>query len=225
MNQYVHKISELFRTNINPQNASFMAKYMKNKFPFLGIKTPLRKELLKQFDKENGLPSIEELDEIARQLWQLPEREFQYVAVGLLRHFSKKVEMDFLSLYEFLITEKSWWDSVDGIAVWLVGDFFKHHPMSIQSATDRWMKSENIWLQRTVLLFQLHYKQSTDTRLLEQHILSVAGSTEFFIQKAIGWALREYSKTDAQFVIHFVEHHSLASLSKREALKWLNNRK
>ena len=224
MNSYVEKIEKLFRSNANTENAEPMAKYMKNKFPYLGIKTPKRKELLREFHKKNSYPEVVEIEEIASQFWALPEREFQYVAIGLLCHFSKKVGAEFIELYEFLITEKSWWDSVDGIATWLVGDLFKNYPEMIPKYSEKWMKSENIWLMRTVILFQLHYKSETDFPLLIETILRCRTHTEFFIQKAIGWALREYSKTDAQSVINFVQNNQLVPLSEREALKWLKNK-
>jgi len=156
-------------------------------------------------------------------LWDLPEREYQYVAIGYLRKFSKKWDRDFIDLFEQLIISKSWWDSVDGIASWLVGEHFKRFPEMRDEYIDKWMESENIWLQRVCLLFQLHYKEKTDEMLMGSVIMSLNGSKEFFINKAIGWILREYSKTDSQAVINFVENNKLSNLSKREALKWLKN--
>ncbi len=202
-----------------------MAKYMKNLFPYLGIKTPERKEIIKKFYKEFGLPKISDLEQIIRDLWELPEREFQYCAIGLMVKLKDKVEKDIIELYEYLITTKSWWDSVDGIAIWLVGSLFQRFPEMIKPYTEKWLNSGNMWLQRTVILFQLNYKEKTDEMLLGTSIMRLADSKEFFIQKAIGWALREYSKTDAQAAINFVENNELAPLSKREALKWLKNKK
>ncbi|MCF7793211.1 MAG: DNA alkylation repair protein [Candidatus Cloacimonetes bacterium] len=223
MNKYLNPLIATFRQKADPANAEPMKKYMKNLFPYLGIKTPLRKELSKEFFKKNGYPEISELEGIIRELWDLPEREYQYFAIGLLRKFKDKVDKDFIQLYEFLIKEKSWWDSVDGIASWLVGEHFKRFPELRDKYIGKWMKSGNMWLQRTCLLFQLHYKEKTDVMLLGGIIMSLAGSDEFFIQKAIGWALREYSKTDADAVINFVENNERPKLSKREAYKWLKN--
>lgn len=223
MHKYIKPLVKEFRQNANPENAEPMAKYMKNLFPYLGIKTPERREITKKFFKEYGLPEITELEEIIRDLWELPEREFQYFAIGLLVKFKDKVDKNIIELYEYLITTKSWWDSVDGIASWLVGSLFQRLPEMIEIYAPKWIKSGNMWLQRTVILFQLNYKDKTDEMLLGMSIMSVADSKEFFIQKAIGWALREYSKTDAQAVINFVENNKLAPLSKREALKWLKN--
>jgi len=223
MHNYIKPLVKEFRKNANQKNTEPMAKYMKNLFLYLGIKTPERREITKKFFKEFGLPEISQLEEIIKNLWELPEREFQYFAVGLMVKFKDKVDKDIIALYEYLITTKSWWDSVDGIATWLVGCLFQRFPELIKPYTEKWLDSGNMWLQRTVILFQLNYKDKTDVMLLGTSIMRVADSKEFFIQKAIGWALREYSKTDAQAVINFVENNELAPLSKREALKWLKN--
>ena len=135
-----------------------------------------------------------------------------------------KVPLDhFIGLFEQLIITKSWWDSVDGLASWMVGEHFKRFPHQRDQYIDKWMKSGNMWLQRTCLLFQLGYKDKTDEILMGSIIMSLNGSKEFFIDKAIGWILREYSKTDFQAVINFVDNNELSNLSKREALKWLKN--
>ncbi len=223
MHNYIKPLVKEFGKNANPKNAKPMAKYMKNLFPYLGIKTPERREITKKFLKEHGLPKISDLDKIILDLWELSEREYQYFAIGLLRKFTKKLDENFMELFEHLIITKSWWDSVDGIASWLVGSLFQKFPELIKPYTEKWIKSGNMWLQRSVILFQLNYKDKTDEMLLGISIMRLADSKEFFIQKAIGWALREYSKTDAQAVINFVENNELASLSKREALKWLKN--
>lgn len=223
MHKYVKSLKDIFEKKTNPTNAEPMAKYMKNLFPYLGIKTPKRKELFKDFIKKYGLPKISDLKHITLDLWDMPEREFQYIAIGLLKKFTKKWDEDFIDLFEKLIITKSWWDSVDGLASWMVGEHFKRFPHLRDKYIDRWMKSGNMWLQRTCLLFQLSYKEKTDEMLMKNIILSLNGSKEFFINKAIGWILREYSKTDAQAVINFVEHNELSNLSKREALKWLKN--
>jgi 3-methyladenine DNA glycosylase AlkD len=221
MHNYITPLVELFRQSANAANAEPMAKYMKNLFPYLGIKTPQRRELLKQFYKENGKPEISELKPVILELWELPEREFQYCTVGMLQLYKNKVGASFIELYEQFITTKSWWDTVDGIAANLVGSLFKNYPEMIKSHTEKWQASGNMWLQRTALLFQLNYKADTDVELIFDLIRCNLGSKEFFINKAIGWILRQYSKTDALAVIDFVEKTDLAPLSQREALKWL----
>ena len=223
MHNFISPLVSLFNENTNPVNAEPMAKYMKNLFPYLGIKTPKRKELLRSHIIENGLPETSELKQITLDLWELPEREYQYAAISLLRKFTKKWDEDFIDLFEQLIITKSWWDSVDGLASWMVGIHFIRFPHLRERYINRWMKSGNMWLQRTCLLFQLSYKDKTDEMLMEKLIMQLIGSKEFFINKAIGWILREYSKTDAEAVINFVENNELSNLSKREAYKWLKN--
>ena len=120
---------------------------------------------------------------------------------------------------EYCIVHKSWWDSVDHLAGYCLGPYFKLFPHQLPAVTDRWNESDNMWLQRSSIMFQKAYKKETDVALLKKYILHCKDSKEFFIRKAIGWALREYSKTDPDWVIKFVERHPLSPLSKREALK------
>ena len=145
-------------------------------------------------------------------------------AMEFLGKSAKKETENIINLYEFMITTKSWWDTVDYIASNLVGVYFSNYPNHINSITTKWMASNNIWLQRTCLLFQLKYKSKLDTELLNSFIVQLAQSKEFFIQKAIGWILREYSKTNTQFVIDYVSNNNLMPLSNREALLWMNKK-
>ena len=120
-----------------------------------------------------------------------------------------------------MVTHNSWWDTVDIIAVKLIGEYFKKYPEEIKPAVKRWLDSRNIWLQRCAILFQLHYKKAIDTEMLTQVIHSLLGSKEFFINKAIGWILREYGKTNPEWVLDFVDKTELHPLSKREAIRRL----
>lgn len=221
MHIYLLPINSAFRQNANPAAAEPMAKYMKNRFPFLGLKRPLRNELQKLFFNEYGLPEISDLPQIVDELWSMPEREFQYFGLDLLVKFMKKLQAADIEILEKMIVEKSWWDTVDLVAGKLISAHFLRFPQLQGKYISRWLGSGNFWLQRTCILFQLHYKDKTDVMLLGKIIMSLAQSNEFFIQKAIGWALREYSKTDALAVKNFVENNDLPKLSKREALKWL----
>lgn len=194
-----------------------MEKYMKNHFPFLGIKSPLRKELSKRLFTEQGVP--ENWEEVVRELWEQPEREYQYVALDLVSKVKKRLAPGHIGLLEQLVTTKSWWDTVDFLASHMAGTLLRLNPELMIPSTSRWMESENLWLQRTAILFQLSYKDRTDQELLFSLIRTCASSKEFFIQKAIGWSLREYAKTNATAVYDFVEMTPLANLSKREACK------
>lgn len=222
--EYIIPLKEAFEKNANTDEAVSMKKYMKNKFEFFGIKSPLRKEIYKDFKSKNGLLPDENFDEIIKWCWEQDEREYQYFAMEFLSKRMKKSTIEIIDLYEFMIVEKSWWDTVDLIAAVLVGDYFKKYPEQIKPITQKWMNSGNIWLQRSCLLFQLKYKTNTDVDLMESFIVRLLGSKEFFINKAIGWVLREYSKTKPQVVVNFVERHSLSGLSSREALKWMQNK-
>lgn len=210
--------------NANPTNAAPMKKYMRDKFPYLGIKTPERTVLFKQFLADNGLPPVDEVEAIVLTLWDLPEREYHYLAVSLLDRMQKKLPPPSAQLMEQLITTKSWWDTVDTLAGGIVGSHFQRYPEIKAQFLPKWRQSDNLWLRRTTILFQLGYKTNTDTGLLFDIICENLGSTEFFINKAIGWALREYSKTDKTAVLTFVSQTDLAPLSRREALKWLQNK-
>jgi len=225
MNNHILSIQQVFSAKSSPDQAIPMAKYMKNNFPFLGLKRPVRNELQKDYLKKENLPELDELKEIIKYLWELPEREYQYFALDLLYKFKKKVPEDFIDVYEYIIINKSWWDCVDLIAGRLVAEHFMIFPDLRDKYVDKWLKSDNLWLQRTCLLFQLHYKAETDQVLLGRIIMNLYDQDEFFIQKAIGWALREYSKTDSESVINFVRNNPLSDFSKREALKWLDKRK
>ncbi|MBB3110639.1 3-methyladenine DNA glycosylase AlkD [Paenibacillus phyllosphaerae] len=224
MNQhYVTLLENKLRASANPAEAAAMAAYMRDLFPFLGIKKPERAALTRDFLTEHGLPETEEeLLQVVRTLWALPEREFHYTAIVLLEKRMKKAKPERAPLLEQLIVTYSWWDTVDLLAGKLAGSLFELYPELRGEYVPRWTESDDLWLRRSVLLFQLHYKERTDAQLLFALIRRFAGEEDFFIRKAIGWALREYSKTDAQAVRNFVAAEKLSPLSVREALKWLD---
>jgi len=209
----------------DPIRAANMKKYMKDHFEFYGIPTPLRREITRGFVKEYGMPGMDILEELCKSLWDEPEREYQHTVIFLLNRMKEKLTPGHLHLIEYLITHKSWWDTVDGLAGWIVGEIMKNHPDTIRPKTTGWMASGNIWLQRTCIIFQLGYKKDTDTELLSGFIEELADHKTFWIRKAIGWALREYSKTDPDFVQAFVDTHELSGLSRREALKVIERNK
>lgn len=218
---YVKPLIRLMQSRANGDQSEAMAAYMRDQFPFLGIKSPERRALLKQFFAERGLPPVEAVEDITWQLWQRPEREHQYVAIGILEKLRRKLAPESVELFERLVVTKSWWDTVDGLASNIVGFHFQRFPELQEPWIDRWRAAENFWLRRITLLFQLKYKSNTDVPLLFALIEENRNSDEFFIQKAIGWALREYSKTDAAAVKQFIAQTDLAPLSVREGLKWL----
>jgi 3-methyladenine DNA glycosylase AlkD len=212
---------KLFEMHANPERAIKMRAYMKDQFDYLGLPSPLRKDLAKQFYSEYGYPTAEQLESVVIACWRFPQREYKYFALELMVRMRKKVGHDAIHLYEELITDGSWWDTIDGIAPSLVGYHFLQYPEERITYINKWIESDNIWLQRSCILFQLKYKLDTDTRLLSSIILKLKDSKEFFIRKAIGWILREYSKTDPGFVVRFIQTNELSGLSHREAIKWL----
>lgn len=222
MHPYLQPLISALVAAANPNMAGPMEKYMKNHFSYYGIKSPRRKEIFKAFVKEYGLPPINELEDIIEALWDMPYRECQYVAIDLMDSMQKKLDPNHLPMLEEMLTTQSWWDTVDIIAVHQVGGLLKKHPELISENTQRWINSNNFWLQRVAILYQLGYKKDTDTQQLFKYCKQLAGSKEFFIRKAIGWALRQYSYTDPDAVKRFVTETDLSPLSKREALKGIN---
>jgi len=222
MHPYIIPLKNSFAKNADPAQAIPMKKYMRDQFEYLGIQTPKSKTLQKEFYDKYGLPEITELDSILRDLWTLPQREFQYVAVGLLGRCDKQIPPKFIKTIEYLIVTKAWWDTVDSIAGGTVGVHFKRFPEVRERYLVKWRASENFWLRRTTILFQLGYKQETDFDLLCEIIRENLGSKEFFINKAIGWSLRQYARIDPKAVQKFVNAtKDLNPLSRREAMKHL----
>ena len=224
MHAYVKSIRALFTQHADPKKAAPMKRYMRDQFEYLGIKVPEMGNLLKQHIRENGLPPLAELDPILRDLWALPPREFQYAANGLLEKFEAQLPPKFIKTLEYMLVTKSWWDTVDTIATGTLGINFKRYPKVRDKYLTRWRKSDNFWLRRATILFQLGYKKDTDFELLCAIIRENLGSQEFFINKAIGWALRQYTRVDSQGVRDFVAVTPLNPLSAREALKWLEKK-
>ncbi|WP_075617872.1 DNA alkylation repair protein [Paenisporosarcina indica] len=210
---------KIFENLRNEQIAEPMKAYMKHHFPFLGIKSPARKEALKTYFSTYSIPEIPQLLDEIWAIYNMTEREFQYAAIALLGKKQKSLTIEDLVFCAKLITEKSWWDSVDSIAPSIVGTIVLKDRLNGEKVMRQWSDSDNMWLNRSAILHQLKYKKETNEELLTEIVLKHADSNEFFIQKAIGWVLREYAKTTSVFVQQFVETNELKPLSKREALK------
>lgn len=221
MHPYTKSLKSWFEGSANPANAAPMKKYMRDQFEYLGLKSPQLSELMKEFIAANGLPPLKDLDVILRELWSLPQREFQYAANGFLGRAEKKLPANFIKTLEHMIVTKSWWDTVDTISGGPLGVHFRRFPDVREMYLARWRPSDNFWLRRATILFQLNYKQETDFKLLTEIIRENLGSKEFFINKAIGWALRQYARVDPDAVRQFVKATPLHPLSRREAMKHL----
>ncbi|WP_428910164.1 DNA alkylation repair protein [Niallia sp. Krafla_26] len=221
MDEHLTQLKFHFERHRDFAKAEPMAKYMKNNYPFLGIKKPERTQLLRLFYAQTGILKEPFDPKWVRVLWAQEEREYHYAALDYLEKSQKKLDGTHISLMEELITTNSWWDTVDTIATKLVGGIARKSPEVILDRIEGWAYGEHLWLRRTAILFQLKYKGQTDESLLYRYIEQNADSKEFFIQKAIGWVLREYSKTNPESVRQFIESHPLAALSIREGSKYL----
>jgi 3-methyladenine DNA glycosylase AlkD len=157
MHPYIVPLKTLLQQNANPAQAEAMKKYMRDQFEYLGVKSPQLKLLFRHVIKEHGLPSLEELDAVIRELWELPKREYQYLAISLMERLEKKLPSNAIKTLEYIIVHKSWWDTVDNIAH-IVGIHFKRYPDVREKYLPKWRASGNFWLRRTAILFQLDYK-------------------------------------------------------------------
>jgi len=211
-------IFKLYREKGNPDKAVQMAAYMKNQFPFIGLQSPERKEINSLYFKQ--LNKNEFTWDFVFDCMSLPEREFTYLATAYMQHFQSTIDPETFRNFERALLTKSWWDSVDSIAP-VVGHLCLKYPWLVTDFIEKWIYADNIWLKRTAIIHQLKYKNKTNIDLLSKAILENNKTGEFFIDKAIGWALREYSKTDSLWVTEFVSKQKLTGLSSREALKWI----
>jgi 3-methyladenine DNA glycosylase AlkD len=219
----VTAVTGTFLPHRHPERAVAMAAYMRDQFPFLGIPTPERDSLSRSLIADLAPRNEAALARAARACWKLPEREFQYFGVNLVRRHLDLMTPKSVPAVVHMITTKSWWDTVDELAAHVVGPMVRRYP-ALGQTMNVWVGDDNIWLARTAILHQLRYKNATAPAVLFDHCLRRAHEKEFFLQKAIGWALREYSKTDPDAVRAFVAGHAdeLSALSRREALKWVS---
>ena len=217
---FVLCLENTFKIYRNLKNTETMSKYMKGIFPFFGIKTPHRRQLLREIWSENKQEIQSNPREIAKILYAKPEREFHYCAIEILiKELKNNYDDEDIHLIKDLLINHSWWDSVDIISKCILGNYLLEHPNKITKTISEFSESDNLWLNRSAILFQLGYKEKTDFDLLKKICIDHKNSSEFFIQKAIGWALREFAKTDSGAVKEFVLVNNLKPLSRKEALK------
>lgn len=209
-----------FYAGRNGEKARGMAAYMKDKFPFLGLGRPERAVLQREFIRRAKKATAVDWALVDR-LWGLPEREFQYLAVDYLTALSGRLAAGDIGRVAGLVAAKSWWDTVDALAANIIGQLCAKHNYLVKGYILPWSAGANIWLARAAILFQLKYKEKTDTEVLGLIIGNTCGTKEFFLNKAIGWALREYSKTDKEWVRAFIAGQPLHPLSVREGSKYL----
>jgi 3-methyladenine DNA glycosylase AlkD len=216
----VGRLRDVFEGAREPERAVRAAAYMRDQFSFLGLDARRQRELARTVLEGVRRPDEKELKAVVRACWALPEREYQYFACDYLRAYAKGPSL--LAPIRRLITTKSWWDTVDPLATRVVGDLVRHHAR-LTAQLDEWVADENKWLVRTAILHQLHYGVATDTERLFGYCTRQAGHPDFFVRKAIGWALRHYARTDPGAVRGYLDDEGwrLSALSVREAAKRL----
>lgn len=217
---FITDLRGTFREHASWEAAIPMENYMKNHFPFYGIKTEKRRALFKQVWQEHEQEVKTNCRVLAMKLFAYQERELHYCAVEILiKNLKKHYQKSDIQLIEKLILTHSWWDTVDTIAKYVLGQYLLEFPEEIPAVIERFSASESLWLNRSALLFQLSFKSHTNEKLLFSLCTKHSSSREFFIQKAIGWALREYGKHCPDGVKAFVLSSALKPLSVKEALK------
>ncbi|MDP6418231.1 MAG: DNA alkylation repair protein [Candidatus Krumholzibacteria bacterium] len=205
----------------DPEKAGPMAAYMKTRMPFYGVQKKGRDEIAQAFADYHP-NSLQDYEKVVLSLWSLPHREEKYLAINFAIRKSDFIQPASLPLYEKLIREGAWWDFVDSIAISLVGVALREN-RKLWKSMDRWIEDEDFWIRRTAILFQARYRSDTDEDQLFDYCLRSAGEKEFFIRKAIGWALREYSYARPERVKGFLleNRELLSGLSYREGARKL----
>jgi len=219
MHTYIKPLAIALKKSEDKAEAERAKTYLKGQFEYFGIKTGQRRMICKNFIDKYGLPDFKDLEAIVVDLFNQPQREFHYFAIELLLMFKKQWYADVVELFEKLITTNSWWDTVDFISISGVGFYSQQFPLETKKKINEWNKSKNMWLNRASIIYQNNLKSKTDTKILFANIKKHTGSNEFFIQKAIGWSLRQHARTDAKAVSTFCKITILKPLSLREALK------
>lgn len=218
---YIDLVTARYEEIRKPSKAKEMSAYMRNLFPYLGINKPERVQLNKEiFPIIKQIVNEDFLKEIVLLCWQKQEREYQYFAMDLLQKYFDHLSPRFMPLITYMAMQKSWWDSIDLLAIKIVSRLVSKFP-ELQQTIDEFGVHEYLWLRRIAIIYQIPFKRKTNTQLLFRFCLHNATDKDFFIRKAIGWALREQTKSDPQSVIDFVSKYEeiLSPLSKKESLK------
>lgn len=223
----IQAISQALRARADPAKAPIMQAYMKSEMPYLGVQTPEHRRICRSAFRAHPLDSFESWRDTVMTLWREARyREERYAAIALAGHSSYR---DFrtlraLPLYKEMITTGAWWDYVDAIATRQLGDILRKSPKQMSATLRKWASDDNIWLRRSAIVAQLNFKSETDLTLLYDCLRPSLGRPEFFLRKAIGWALRQYARTNPQAVAQYVQNYraQLSPLTIREAVKHLS---
>lgn len=216
-------VAERLSAAADPERAVAMAAYLKTDDPFYGVGRSAQKPILADLVSRFPIGSADEYEAAVRALWAQPHREEKYLAIDLAKKYRTLITTPRLPLYRTLIVEGAWWDFVDAVAAHLVGRVLLQDREIVAPQMRAWIADPDMWIRRTAILSQLTHKTATDEVMLFEFCLACAHEKEFFIRKAIGWALRQYARVAPEEVAHFVVEHrdQLAPLSFREATKHL----
>lgn len=218
----INAFQTAFEQAANPEKGAQMKAYLKGQFSFYGIQAGQRRMIQNKLFREFQAKK-EPMDmNFIRLCWEQDEREYQYLAIDYLRIKEKELKADHLPFLVSLIESKSWWDTVDMLAAASVGSILKGNESLIDQYVESWIDSDDFWLRRTAILYQLKYKEEIDFERLKRHCLKLQDEKEFFIRKAIGWILREASKCNPIEVKDILESGHFSGLTIREASKYLD---
>lgn len=219
----IAEIKAALRAAAEPERAAGMQAYMKSAMPYLGVRVPVVHSLVRTVAGEHPLTERAQLERTVRALWDGADyREERYAATALCdtRSARRLRCAELLPLYRYLIVDGAWWDHVDELAH-RVGELLVAFPEEVRPEIRRWAHEQDRWLRRVSIICQLGAKQATDVELLGEVVAANAGEQDFFLRKAVGWALRDYARTDPHWVRGFVAEHAISPLSRREALRHL----
>ena len=222
-NRIIKYITNTLNDNKNSKDAIQMQRYLKTTMPFYGVKSPILNTIVNDVNNLHLISNQEEYNSVIMDIWNLSHREEKYISIKLARKWKKYITLDALNVYEKMIREGQWWDFIDPISQGLIGILLMKNRFKMNKILDKWIKDENLWIRRSAILAHLKHKENTDYKKLFEYCLKCAHEKEFFIQKAIGWVLREFSKTEPEIVYTFIQDNQqvLSNLSKREGMKYI----
>ena len=222
-NRIIKYITNTLNDNKNSKDAIQMQRYLKTTMPFYGVKSPILNTIVNDVNNLHLISNQEEYNSVIMDIWNLSHREEKYISIKLARKWKKYITLEALTVYEKMIREGQWWDFIDPISQGLIGILLMNNRFKMNKILDKWIKDENLWIRRSAILAHLKHKKNTDYKKLFEYCLKCAHEKEFFIQKAIGWVLREFSKTEPEIVYAFIQDNErvLSNLSKREGMKYI----
>ncbi len=225
---YVNELTEFVSSQLNSlrnqKKAIEMAAYMKTTMPFYGVQKPDRVPIIREIKSEYAPSSFAEYRDALRSLWMLRYREEKYIALNYAESFPKYITLDAIPVYEEIIRQGQWWDFVDPVSTNLIGRVYLQKRAELKPLIEKWSEDSDMWIRRCSILVQNRHKEKTDSEQLFRFCEKMAHEKDFFIRKAIGWALREYSKSDPQAVRRFIKKNKerLSPLSMREGSKYVD---